>query len=403
MSVLPLVLACAQCSGRVDSLGALGKLQGARSSVALSTVAEESTSSASAATASARSERRSSRVGAASRVPQQAEQERPEEEDRATDDGEETLSFSLDELIGRSDHPQPGSRSTSGSSDSHPSRRALSVVEEGNESATSSAFSSTSGTSDRRAPRRQSTDTVVLRAARKGEEADGCNKENAHDLSACETVKLPPHEVERHKAQGMASRAEPLCSATKKAVDSEVEIRADVSSQSASRHHSYLDVNIAELKSSFGHFLSDRHRIVSVNGNRYLRLNLLGKGGSTSVYRVMSKEGELYAFKKIEIKGADEDRDELCRSYSNEIDLLTTLKGTPYIIALIDSDVDWQNHVVSMVLEAGEIDLAKVLQQRKSGGGFEGQSPFFTRTVWHDMLKAVDCIHQHRIVHSGAV
>lgn len=48
-----------------------------------------------------------------------------------------------------------------------------------------------------------------------------------------------------------------------------------------------------------------------------------------------------------------------------------------------------------MVMEAGDVDLAKVLSSKR--GVYD---PFFTRSMWHDMLRAVDFIHQNRVVHS---
>lgn len=59
---------------------------------------------------------------------------------------------------------------------------------------------------------------------------------------------------------------------------------------------------------------------------------------------------------------------------------------------------------IAMVMEVGEIDLAKVLQKqmqlnKKSESSVGSLSPFFVRMVWQDMLEAVDHIHVNRIVH----
>ena len=191
----------------------------------------------------------------------------------------------------------------------------------------------------------------------------------------------------------------------------------------------------------------------------YTRLNVLGKGGSSCVYRVMSQEdNNLYAYKRVEVRGSAEDNESLFDSYINEIDLLRRLKGTsPYIIDLVDAEVDREGMYIAIVMEAGEVDLAKVLSQKQrqavlpssvphmapnmvcnssssgigrnggqggqvpssyaverggggSGGGdpSTGQdkellNPFFTRMVWQEMLEAVDHIHSHRIVHGTYV
>merc|ERR1711871_699256 len=64
---------------------------------------------------------------------------------------------------------------------------------------------------------------------------------------------------------------------------------------------------------------------------------------------------------------------------------------------------------IAMVMEIGEIDLAKVLhkqiQQFKKSSEkncrieVASHSPFFVRMVWQEMLEAVDYIHRNRIVH----
>ena len=83
-----------------------------------------------------------------------------------------------------------------------------------------------------------------------------------------------------------------------------------------------VDDNLTDIRAHFGGFLREKNRVISVNDRKYLRLNLLGKGGSTLVYRVLSQEGEILAYKKVEIRGAEEDCEALCSSYANEIEVL---------------------------------------------------------------------------------
>jgi hypothetical protein len=53
---------------------------------------------------------------------------------------------------------------------------------------------------------------------------------------------------------------------------------------------------------------ADRH--VTLNGRSYFKLGVLGKGGSSSVYRVLSlSDGQLYAYKRVDVKGNSEDSD----------------------------------------------------------------------------------------------
>jgi hypothetical protein len=71
--------------------------------------------------------------------------------------------------------------------------------------------------------------------------------------------------------------------------------------------------------------LGDANRYVEMNGRHYLRLNVLGKGGSSCVYRIIGAEdGQVYAYKRVEVKDS-EDVDAVFDSYANEIALLRKL------------------------------------------------------------------------------
>jgi hypothetical protein len=226
----------------------------------------------------------------------------------------------------------------------------------------------------------------------------------------------------------------------------------------------------------------DSSRNIELNGKKYTRLNILGKGGSSCVYRIISNDdGQVYAYKRIEVKDSD-DIDTVFDNYANEILLLKKLRFdnndddddsadnetekksnnvnevgieigkhknsssslssyTPSsssssifnvnrIIELIDYEICRSQHYIAMILEAGDIDLAKVLNQKSSssssvannqnnkithGSSSNSSSsssfgskddkinslldPFFARMVWRQMLEAVDHIHKHRIVH----
>jgi serine/threonine-protein kinase TTK/MPS1 len=146
---------------------------------------------------------------------------------------------------------------------------------------------------------------------------------------------------------------------------------------------------------------------IQVNRRPYLQLDgVLGKGASSSVCRVIaltpstSEDGknsssvEIFAFKRILIR---EDSDDVFDSYANEINLLKSCVGSPYIIQLIDSEVNRKDMHVSMVLELGEVDLATAINNAKKLSA--KVNPFFMRMVWERMLLAVDYIHERRIVH----
>jgi len=182
------------------------------------------------------------------------------------------------------------------------------------------------------------------------------------------------------------------------------------------------------VSSTSAGILSDPSRMIELNGRHYIRLNVLGKGGSSSVYRIIgADDGHVYAYKRVEVKDC-EDVDAVFDNYANEIALLRKLSAAASevgvhgqsqsrIIELIDCEVRKDRNYIAMVLEAGDIDLAKVLTQKNTrsnaaisngsgttntGANGVPQSlldPFFARMVWREMLEAVDHIHTHRIVH----
>lgn len=119
---------------------------------------------------------------------------------------------------------------------------------------------------------------------------------------------------------------------------------------------------------------------VTVNGKQYLRSALLGKGGSSRVYRVTDRDHNVFALKKVELGKGDL---ETYTSFCNEIELLKRLRGHDRIIQLVDSEVNEAKRTLIMVstsffvlrtsysprdsvqlLEIGEIDLNSLLQER---------------------------------------
>ncbi|GAA6014040.1 hypothetical protein JCM10207_000216 [Rhodosporidiobolus poonsookiae] len=128
----------------------------------------------------------------------------------------------------------------------------------------------------------------------------------------------------------------------------------------------------------------------TVNGKVYHRAGILGKGGSSRVYRVMTERNELLALKKVDTRNDAESR----ASFMNEITLLRKLAGKPEIIQLVDAEV--QGKYVIMVMEAGETDVAGLL------ASYSGKpvSLNVIRYIWEQMLSAVQVIHDEAVVHT---
>lgn len=107
--------------------------------------------------------------------------------------------------------------------------------------------------------------------------------------------------------------------------------------------------------------------VSQVNKKVYARLDMVGKGGSSRVYRVMDGDSNIFAIKRVSLENSDQ---ETLQGYMNEIALLNRLAGNSKIIRLIDSEVklgsgNTKGHLF-LVMECGEIDLAKLLQERIS-------------------------------------
>ncbi|KIO17993.1 hypothetical protein M407DRAFT_84418, partial [Tulasnella calospora MUT 4182] len=125
----------------------------------------------------------------------------------------------------------------------------------------------------------------------------------------------------------------------------------------------------------------------------YQRLECIGKGGSSRVYKVVSPENAIYAIKRVSLENADPATIE---SYKNEIALLRRLEGNKRIIRLIEYDATSSKKNLLMVMECGEVDLAKLLTEKQ---GEPVDFPWVT-SYWHQMLQAVQVIHEEKIVHS---
>lgn len=83
---------------------------------------------------------------------------------------------------------------------------------------------------------------------------------------------------------------------------------------------------------------------------------MIGKGGSSRVYRVMNGANEIYAIKRVSLDKTDA---ETMSGYMNEIALLKRLEGNSRIIRLVDSEVragsgGTKGHLM-LVMECGEI------------------------------------------------
>ncbi|KAG8999324.1 Dual-specificity kinase, spindle pole body (SPB) duplication and spindle checkpoint function [Tulasnella sp. JGI-2019a] len=132
--------------------------------------------------------------------------------------------------------------------------------------------------------------------------------------------------------------------------------------------------------------------IMVVQGKTYQRLDVIGKGGTSKVFRVLSPEGHVCAIKKVSLENADP---VTIQGYRDEIALLKRLEGNKRIVRLMEFDASSKKHIL-MVMECGEIDLAKLLSEKQ---GEAVDYPWLT-CYWQQMLQAVHVIHEEKIVHT---
>ncbi|KAL1854938.1 hypothetical protein Daus18300_011258 [Diaporthe australafricana] len=139
-----------------------------------------------------------------------------------------------------------------------------------------------------------------------------------------------------------------------------------------------------------------RSIILKVNGRSYQRVDCIGRGGSAKVYRVTAENGKMFAMKRVNIENADET---MLRGYKGEIGLLQKLANVERVIQLYDFELNEEKHVLSVLMEIGELDLNTLLRVRQNPEGAK-LDPVFIRFYWKEMLECLAAVHTHDIVHS---
>lgn len=112
--------------------------------------------------------------------------------------------------------------------------------------------------------------------------------------------------------------------------------------------------------------------IIYVKKHKYRKIELIGKGGSSKVYKILSESGRILALKRVKLKGLD---DSTIKGLMNEVSLLEKLNDDR-IIRLYDWELNSES--LLMVLEYGEVDLANLLQKENN--------PSFIKMYWEQVL-----------------
>ncbi|KAI2786284.1 hypothetical protein POX_g08667 [Penicillium oxalicum] len=135
---------------------------------------------------------------------------------------------------------------------------------------------------------------------------------------------------------------------------------------------------------------------VSINHKHFTRLDCIGRGGSSRVYRVMAENYKIFALKRVNLEDVDP---VTLTGYKGEIDLLKKLENVDRVVRLFDWELNLDKHCLSVLMEIGESDLEKILTYRLNAEDAVFDINF-TRFYWKEMLECVQAVHEHNIVHS---
>jgi len=130
-------------------------------------------------------------------------------------------------------------------------------------------------------------------------------------------------------------------------------------------------------------------KCVTVNGVSYTRLQTIGRGGTSKVYRVRSPNGMQLALKRVMASCPKH-----FEALTNEVTLLQQLKDSKNIIQVLDAEVLPERLLIHIVMEEGQMDLGRLLQVEADMTLGDVQA------LWKQMLQAVQVVHSERVVHS---
>jgi serine/threonine-protein kinase RIO1 len=239
-------------------------------------------------------------------------------------------------------------------------------------------------------------DGVKITSSQEGESADN-NNNNNNDVLANEEVEACSKRIGSSSVEGVSIYEDKTVTTS--------------SSSHESKEEKVIMIPSSTLDRTFLPLI-EKKNIIHVENVPYVKLGVIGKGGSCKVYRALSRDCTVVALKKVKLDGLNQ---LAIDGYANEIALLKRLQGNPAIIQLYSAEVDLDRKSILLVMELGEVDLNYVLrqqalssskqqqqqkQQQGSRGGVSSLNMNFIRLTWQQMLTAVHSIHEERIIHS---
>ncbi|XP_037956822.1 probable serine/threonine-protein kinase mps1 isoform X2 [Teleopsis dalmanni] len=137
---------------------------------------------------------------------------------------------------------------------------------------------------------------------------------------------------------------------------------------------------------------SSGEKVLHINNKNYVIMQKLGVGGSSSVYLAKRQyDGKECALKVVDLRCDPA----VVEGYLNETKLLAKLQGDFSVVELFDYHLLRTESKLFMIMEKGDSDLHKILQ------GYTTNLPLYTLISYlHQMLEAVNYIHQSGVIHS---
>jgi serine/threonine-protein kinase TTK/MPS1 len=109
---------------------------------------------------------------------------------------------------------------------------------------------------------------------------------------------------------------------------------------------SVLETATASAGAATSSHANKKRNIVKIKNKVFTRMDLLGRGGSSRVYRVMAENYKVFALKKVNLEEAEESA---VRGYKGEIDLLRKLEGVDRVVRLYDYEINEEKGTLSVV------------------------------------------------------
>jgi serine/threonine-protein kinase TTK/MPS1 len=153
---------------------------------------------------------------------------------------------------------------------------------------------------------------------------------------------------------------------------------------------------IEAATSTAGSARSKKKCHVLINGRLFTRLDCIGRGGSSRVYRVMAENYKIFAMKRVNLEDADA---VAIAGYRGEIDLLKRLENVERVVRLFDYEINDEKGTLSVLMEMGESDFNQMLNRQLKTESAKLDTSF-TRHFWKEMLECVQAVHNFDIVHS---